>query len=157
MNSQRELYGYCTGTVEKWSRGREGRKSRYRHRITQQLCPRGSRSPIRTGPFCGSAPYFYSSRTVPVQFPYSTRTVPVVNSHSSRTYRIARRPQVGEQVKSSVFSYMKHIALTVPLQCPYSALTVPLWFLHSALTISMTGRGGPEVPYLAFLECKGTV
>ena len=59
--------------------------------------------------------------------------------------------------KSSVFSYMKHIALTVPLQCPYSALTMPLWFLHSALTISMTGRGGPEVPYLAFLECKGTV
>ena len=78
----------------------------------------------RFPPFSASAPCFYSSRTVPVQFTYSTRTVPVVNSHSSRTYRIARRPQVGEQLKSSVFSYMKHIALTVPLQCPYSALMV---------------------------------
>ena len=39
---------HCMGTVEIWSRGRKGRKSRYRPRITQQLCPRGSRSPIRT-------------------------------------------------------------------------------------------------------------
>ena len=84
------------------------------------------------GPFCGSALCFYSSRTVPV--------------HPSRIP--SRIPADRFQVPGFC---------TVPLQCPYSALTVPLWFLHSALTISMTGRGGPEVPYLAFLECKGTV
>ena len=71
--------------------------------------------------------------------------------------QLGRKPNLLGIPKPPMFSYMKHIALTVPLQRPYSVLTVPLWFLHSALTISMTGKGGPEVPYLALLECKGTV